>query len=530
MSALLIAGLVGVTAAAVPASAAAADPAGLPTAGPATLPVYAVRSAGLTDKQVAALGKALGVRKLSRSADGSVQYAAKTFLDVPTKTTGRGADEDGNPTATTVLDTAKLRKLKPISAKRALSKVKRALAAARLTPTGAQATAGNTTLETVDTNGRKGVSAALDTTVTYSFTLGDLPYVGPGAKIRVAFDAKGAVTGLNFSNRSLVEVGAVAVPDAAGALARCRAATRGQIDVRTALPIYWAPALSTRMMKLEPSFQCAGVDATGSASQIVVVPAALDAVLPPPPATQAPRPELPTPQARAFGRADVGSEGTGVCSGLDHTGTNLAAFNNGFSSRGIPVEFSWLDHNAWEQDFKDAAFSGDDHNYTDHVDMTYWQGHGSPTGFSFSGCSSNDDTKLANTDARWGNGDVEWMSLFTCLVLEGESGGQAWWQRWGNAFHGLHQLNSFHTVSFHSSVHGGIYANYLLRSNPLRVRSAWAQASIDDQPSSVLWASMGAIGPGGSVNMNDYFWGKGSVGPDIPAAQKTGYWYLRGTS
>jgi len=55
-------------------------------------------------------------------------------------------------------------------------------------------------------------------------------------------------------------------------------------------------------------------------------------------------------------------------------------------------------------------------------------------------------------------------------------------------------------------------------------------ASIDDQPGDVVWASMGAIGPNGSVNLNDYFWNRGSVGPDIEAGAVTGWWYLRGVS
>jgi hypothetical protein len=528
LSGLVVLGLAAATTLALPGSPAAV---GSPVAAAvSTLPVYDVRAAGLTESQAAALGKAFGVKAATRSGDGSVRFVSdKTFLTVPTKAGGRGKDEDGNTTQTTVLDTAAIKKLRPITGKSALDKTKRALAAAGIAVDG-RATAGNTTLETVDARGRKAISAALDTTVSYAFTLNGLPYEGPGAKVRVAFDTKGAVTNLAYSDRTLVRNGSVQVVDAGGVLERCTQATAGKVHIRKATPIYWAPALSTELKKLEPSFRCSGVNADGSTAQVVVVPAAVDATLPAMPPPPPPRDPQVGPSARAFGRVDVGSEGTGPCSGLAHTGANLASFNNQFSGRGIPVEFSWLDQNAWEQDFKDAVFGGQDHNWTDHVDMTYWQGHGSPTGFSFSGCSSNDDTSLKNTDARWGNGDVEWMSLFTCLILEGESGGKAWWQRWGAAFHGLHQINSFHTVSYHSSSHGGKYANYLLRTNPMRVRTAWAQASIDDQPSDVVWASMGAIGPGGSVNLNDYFWGKGSVGPDIPVGQKTGYWYLRGNS
>ncbi|PRY19322.1 DUF6345 domain-containing protein [Pseudosporangium ferrugineum] len=517
-------------------------------AGRATLPVFGVRSAGLSEAQTAGLARALGLKQIARGEDGSVRYAAeKSFLSVPTRVTGEGKDEDGQPTTTTVLDVAALKRLRTISEADALRRSAKALGAAKLLPRGAKASARKTTVTAVDRRGRTTVSAALDTAVSYAFTLAGLPYEGPGAKIRVAFDGKGAATSLSFSTRTLAQAGSVEVLTAAEARARCAKAMGPAVRVASATPIYWAPALSTGAQTIEPSFRCAGVDVAGAQAQRVVVPAAVDAPLAAAPEPQEPRGTAGPaagaskstqsgPASRAYGRADVGSEGTGVCSGLPYTSNNLNSFNNQFTSRGIPVEFSWRDHNAWEQDFKDPAFGGDDSNWADHVDMTYWQGHGSPTGFSFAGCSSNDDTFLANTEARWGNGDVEWMSLFTCLILAQESGGKRWWQRWGPAFAGLHQINSFHTVSYHSASHGGTYANYMLRSpflwwnNPMPVRSAWAQASIDDQPASVVWASMGPIGPGGSVNMNDYFWGKGPVGPDVPAASVTGYWYISGAS
>ncbi|MFI7603275.1 DUF6345 domain-containing protein [Actinoplanes sp. NPDC049681] len=528
-TAAALAAALGVSGIAAPASAAER----------ASLPVFAVRSSGLTGDETARLARALGLKQIARGEDGSVRYAAeKSFLAVPTRAAGRarGGDEDGQPTTTTVLDVAALKRLRTISTSDALRRATRALAMAKLTPRDAKPGARKTTLTAVDRRGRTTVSAALDTTVSYAFTLAGLPYEGPGAKIRLAYDGKGAVTGLTFSTRTLEPAGSVEVLDAGEAMARCAKAMGEGIRVSAATPVYWAPALTAALQRIEPSLRCSGVDGSGAQAQRVVVPAAVDATLPEPPAPQEPRPGGGKITSRAYQRVDVGSEGTGPCSGLPYTSNNLNSFNGQFTSRGIPVEFSWRDQNAWEQDFKDPAYGGDDSNWADHVDMTYWQGHGSPTGFSFSGCSSNDDSFLANTDARWGNGDVEWMSLFTCLILAADSGGQRWWQRWGPAFAGLHQINSFHTVSYHSASHGGTYANYLLRSpflwwnKPMPVRSAWAQASIDDQPSDVVWASMGPIGPGGAVSMNDYFWGKGAVSADVPAASITGYWYVSGTS
>ena len=495
-----------------------------------TLPVFSVRSAGLSQAQAAALGRAFGLRNVDRSADGAVRFvSASGFLAVPTKPGARGVDEDGNVTTAALLDLAALKRVRTLSGQAALARTAKALAGAKLVPAGGRAKASNTTVQTVDRRGRTTADVKIDTTVSYAQTLGGLPYEGPGAKVRVGFDGKGAVTSLFYGTRQIVQTGTVPVLDAAGSLQRCARFMGTGVRVTSATPYYFAAPLSTSLSRLEPSLRCAGVDAGGAATQAVTLPAAVSAALPSMPDPQPPRPRV-APQPRAYHRVDVGSEGTGVCSGLPHTKTNLASFNNAFTGRGIPVEFSWSDANAWERDFKDPSKGGTDSTWTDHVDMTYWQGHGSPTGFSFAGCSSTDDTKLSNTDARWGNGDVEWMSLFTCLILEGTSGGKTWWQRWGAAFDGLHQINSFHTVSNHSSDHGVQYATYLLRSNPLPVRKAWAAASIDDQPPSVVWANMGVIGANGSVNMNEYFWNKGAVGPDIPASAVTGYWYIRGTS
>jgi hypothetical protein len=508
--------------------AAAADPLSLPT--------FGVRATGLAADQAERLARAFGLKQVAREEDGSVRFATEDAYSVPTRTVGRGRDEDGHVTTSTVLNRAALARVRTISAKSALQRAARALAAADLVPDGGRAGAGNTRVTTVDRRGRTTASVALDTTVTYAFTLAGLPYQGPGAKVRVAFAGEGAVTSLSYSTRALAQTGSVKVLDTGAALQRCSRVLGDSVLVKSASPIYYAPALAEKLSTLEPSFRCVGVTRDGSPAQIVTVPAAVDAVLP---AMLAAPPDRPKPTGvtgRAYGRVDVGSEGTGPCSGLPHTGANLASFNNQFSGRGIPVEFSWLDQNAWEQDFKDPSKGGDDSNWTDHVDLAYWQGHGAPTGFSFAGCSSNDDTFLANTDARWGNGDVEWMSLFTCLILEAGAPGDRWWQRWGPAFDGLHQINSFHTVSWHSAKHGGIYANYMLRNpflwwnKPMSVRHAWAQASIDDQPPGVVWASMGVLGAGGMVNLNDYFWGKGPVGPDVPASGVTGYWYVSGLS
>uniref|UniRef100_UPI0031D9E8DB DUF6345 domain-containing protein n=1 Tax=Saccharothrix mutabilis TaxID=33921 RepID=UPI0031D9E8DB len=500
------------------------------------LPVYEVRGAGLSPDQAAALQRAFGLKDVQRDDSGAVAFADETtYLKVPGLDQGAGrADEDGLETRQTALDLEGLKRIRVLPVEDATKRAVETLRGAGLLPANAFAAAKHTTFEVLDVNGRPLYSAPIDTAVSFTFTLDGIPLEGAGAKLRVAFDGQGAVAGLTHSTRELAQAGTIPVLDLTAGRERCAKQFGGAAKVTDVSYVYDAPALSERIDKLEPSIRCAGTTPDGSAAQSLTVPAAVDGSLPEPGPQQPPRTEgAIAPQWTS--RVDVGSEGTGACSGLPWTHLNVGAFNNQFTSRGIPVQFSWLNQNAWERDFKDPAFPGGwDHMYADDVDMTYWQGHGSPTGFSFSGCSANTDGFLSNNDARWGNRDVEWMSLFTCSILQHTSGGLNWAQRWGKAFRGLHQINSFDTVSMHSAVHGGRFGHYMLRTpflwwnQPMKVRDAWAQASIDTQPAWVVWATMGPIGNAWIANFNDYFWTKGPVGPDtLPTV---GFWRLSGTS
>ena len=52
--------------------------------------------------------------------------------------------------------------------------------------------------------------------------------------------------------------------------------------------------------------------------------------------------------------------------------------------------------------------------------------------------------------------------------------------------------------------------------------------ALDLEPSGKQYVTMGVYGSGGITDFDDYFWGKGPVGPDIPKSQQTGYWWLMG--
>ena len=89
-------------------------------------------------------------------------------------------------------------------------------------------------------------------------------------------------------------------------------------------------------------------------------------------------------------------------------------------------------------------------------------------------------------------------------------------------------LNGFHTNAYCvGGGTGGRFATYLMLG--MTVRNAWAQMAFDKEPSGVVFRSMGNIGAGGVTNINDHFWGRGSVGPDITKASRTGMWAIAQT-
>lgn len=507
---------------------------GVATADATELPVYGVKSSGLDQEQAQKLQRAFGLKDVQRSEAGAVSFAdEQRYQYLPTVDKGQGKeDEDGNATTQTGLDVEAIKRIKAIPTDEAAKRAQEGLRQAGVLPANATPTAQYTTFELADVNGRTALTANLDTAVSYTFQLGGIPLEGEGANIRVSFDAQG-VTSVSHAARTYGEAGTAKVHDLAAGAKLCQKYLGAEVKPEVSY-VYVAPPLEEKVDRIEPSFRCAGRTQDGGTPQAITLPAVVGAELPQPGPGQEPRPDAQF-KAQAAG-TQVGSEGTGNCAGLPNTAANIGTFNSEASSHGITRDFSWLDGNAWESDFKDpASAGGDDTNWTDDVDLTYWQGHGSGTGFYFTGCSNHNDTKLANTEARWGNNDVEWMSLFTCQILEDVTGGQTWAQRWGQAFRGLHQINSFTTVSYNSADHGGKFGHYMWRSpflwwnNPMKVRDAWAQASIDTQPASVRWASMGPVTSSGALgNYNDYFWGKGSVGPDYTS---TGlFWRISGAS
>jgi hypothetical protein len=229
--------------------------------------------------------------------------------------------------------------------------------------------------------------------------------------------------------------------------------------------------------------------------------------------------------AAVGGVVDYGTEravsdmGSGIQSG----------FNSRMSGGGAFRRFNFTGLSCWERDFKQSG-NGLDHVYNDNVDLTFYIGHGYGGGFTFE--SSQNDGELYYTDAigAWGNGDQEWLALTSCQVLKDTYGGKKWYDRWIPDFDGLHIMLGFETNAHDWSGFGYAFADWMHGKfgilPPMRVRDAWFLAKAEQQPAADIAVAIGVIGPGGCHNMNDYFHGRGPVGPDIRKNQVQGCWRL----
>lgn len=223
------------------------------------------------------------------------------------------------------------------------------------------------------------------------------------------------------------------------------------------------------------------------------------------------------------GRADVGLES----SAYPPYGEGLV---QQAKTAGIAEEFSWIDNMVWEKDWKPST----DNQYgADTADLVYEVAHGNPRGFS-PGNSNHDDGWVGTLagDGAWGDYDLEWHSLMSCNVLapnDSQCGGcrnESRVERWGQEFDGLHQLHGFQTTGYAWKKFPPAFVNYFTGLGaypPLPMRVAWFLAVDNHQPGTKddqRWDKRGVvmapIDDQGRTPINDWFWGRGPVGPDIP--------------
>ena len=148
-----------------------------------------------------------------------------------------------------------------------------------------------------------------------------------------------------------------------------------------------------------------------------------------------------------------------------------------------------------------------------------------------------------NYNGSWGpvgpNDTLEWLLLDDCdmlVDLDGSNLNVA--QRWGPAFGGLHVLTGFASLGYGDGpFEGGVADDVLGINTPAQtvVQSWFNSAAATGAGTAAAMGPAIEILPGIFIcDLNDYFWGKGSVGPTIvPSDYPAGvvaYWYVTSTS
>jgi Family of unknown function (DUF6345) len=176
-----------------------------------------------------------------------------------------------------------------------------------------------------------------------------------------------------------------------------------------------------------------------------------------------------------------------TATGLSYCDDTSVGFLNGMRSRGHTQVFNWGDSNAWETDFRDPAFGGNDTNWIDNVDFAHFSSHGATSSanvFNGSFGTAHTDCRWRSDRARFGNRSLKWLAIDACQSLELSRNIIATWQ---NAYHGLHLIVAFTDLVSDSWWTGSRGYNFGRRAgNNERIVNAWLDESyswwLDDNP------------------------------------------------
>ncbi|KYF63247.1 hypothetical protein BE11_03370 [Sorangium cellulosum] len=257
------------------------------------LPAYRVIGPGADVERAAALAGALGLAEEGfrggafLAADGAIRYLDRArFQRLPTRKGDAPVpwfrDERGFATSRgdDAMDFEALAAIRVLPEPDAAARAWAALDLARL-PIGRDVAVGHSLFEAVDAAGRRVARAELDTQVSFRDALEGLRLIGPGAKVRVTFDAAGAVTHLIYARREIERGEDVAIVPPSEAPALCAGALGGRATL-TAEPelVYYAPPLSREVQRILPHYVCSARRGVGDQAVDVrkaIVPAVMNA-------------------------------------------------------------------------------------------------------------------------------------------------------------------------------------------------------------------------------------------------------------
>jgi hypothetical protein len=246
--------------------------AGAPAFAADTAPIYTITQQGMSADQGAKLAGTLGIDAATQ-ADGSFSYTGAGFGNVPQKTVGKGEDESGRPVVSQALDMAAIQAIKSLSNDVALKKASIVPSIVgiggdlRATPSVA-----HTQLTLSDKAGRATDNYLLDTSVSYSLTLGGLPVSGQGAKLRIAFAGDGSVTQVSSDISQLARSKNAPIITVDDAAKQCAALYQPGVRQGTPTLGYVMPALSADQpaKQIAPTYRCNPSSELGTQAQRVI--------------------------------------------------------------------------------------------------------------------------------------------------------------------------------------------------------------------------------------------------------------------
>jgi Family of unknown function (DUF6345) len=225
-------------------------------------------------------------------------------------------------------------------------------------------------------------------------------------------------------------------------------------------------------------------------------------------------------RSRMSGRKDTGADWVGILGLLWNTSSNVADFLDEMEDVSS-ISFSYGNEHSDATDIIDPAFNGRDSEFGDNVDLLWWQSHGDADGVV-----AGDADSVTYPNVKLGNGDLEWIVVHACQVLKLKDGAnRGLGERWALRFAGLHMMFGFSSNAKNVDGDGNEFGDNIA-DDDMRMRSAFVDAVLSEQPGGVRYRYMGVLGPGNTTNYNDYFHGIGPVSKDITTFN--GYWYYDG--
>lgn len=183
---------------------------------PAKLPTFSVTGPSMLPKQFAVLSEMLGLPGDAYQKEGGyVDFIdPDLFQWIPTKVIGEGGDADKGeetPVREAILFD-ELRQMPVLEPEVAMEMAIGSLAQADLLPGGlyqGEPFPAHSMFQAVDVLGKNVVSQEIDTQVGFHLSLGEVPLVGPGAKLKLSFDNRRRVTQMAYALRQVEEGRAV---------------------------------------------------------------------------------------------------------------------------------------------------------------------------------------------------------------------------------------------------------------------------------------------------------------------------------